>query len=107
MEATEKEPHLLRARLEDKLRRLGHRVGTDTVPLATGCFLWLEAHHRPADILSLGTASPALLEEFLKVKQIKNLCKCEIAGGMRCQKQLHFPRSIFQVLIVCFAFILF
>jgi len=68
MESTDREPHLLRARLEEVLRQQGHVVGTDSVPLATGCFLWLEAHNRPADILSLGTASPVLLEEFLKVE---------------------------------------
>lgn len=68
MESTQRDPHTLQPRLEETLRRAGAQVGTDTVPLATGCFLWLEAHYRPADILSLGTTNPALLEEFLKVK---------------------------------------
>ena len=67
MESAEKEPHLLRARLEELLRKQGAVVGTDSVALATGCFLWLEAHSRPAEILSLGLACPSLLEEFLKV----------------------------------------
>lgn len=67
MECTQRDPQTLQARLEDVVRRMGAQVGTDTVPLATGCFLWLEAHNRLADILALGTTNPALLEEFLKV----------------------------------------
>ena len=67
MECTQRDPLVLRPRLEELLRTSGSRCCTDTVPLATACFLWLEAHGQPSEILSLGRTNTGLLEEFLKV----------------------------------------
>lgn len=67
MESTYREPQALLPRLEDTLRRVGGQCGTDSMPLATACFLWLEERNRPADILSLGLTDKPLLEAFLSV----------------------------------------
>lgn len=67
MESAFQDPRALRSRLEQVLRQSGARVGTDTRPLATACFEWLELRQRLADILSLGETNRALLQDFLKV----------------------------------------
>ena len=67
MECTQRDPLVLRPRLEELLRTTGSLSGTDIVPLATGCFLWLEEQRQLAEILSLGCTNTRLLEDFLKV----------------------------------------
>lgn len=67
MESAHREPGALQARLEDTLRRHGTHRSTDTMPLATACFLWLEKQHRLSEILALGLTNVALLETFLEV----------------------------------------
>jgi hypothetical protein len=72
MTSAQREPQVLRARLEDALRRHGEQRGTDTVPLATACFQWLEARSQPDEILRLGLTNAPLLGAFLQVR-MRNL----------------------------------
>jgi len=68
MESTYRDPGTLLGRLEDTLRRAGHQKSTDAIPLAIGCFQWLEEHNKPADILSLGLTTLPQLEFFLQTR---------------------------------------
>ena len=60
----------LRPRLEEILRMRGNEFGTETLPLATACFHWLEERQYFVDILTLGVMQKALLEEYLEVSNI-------------------------------------
>ena len=69
LEAFDAEPSDLRPRLLEVLRQHGHRCATDSEPLATACFSWLEQHQRPAEVLDIGAqTNRPLLEEFLSVR---------------------------------------
>lgn len=69
MEAVEQEGNSrnLRSRLEEIIRIEGDLADEEGNTLATSCFLWLERHHRLADILDLGSFSKPNLETFLQV----------------------------------------
>lgn len=57
----------LQHRIVADLKEKGNMCGSNGHQLATECFLWLEAHDRPADILTLGKHCTHQLELFLKV----------------------------------------
>jgi hypothetical protein len=71
MQSTYQDPSTLLPRLVQVLRDYGNSVSTDTAPLATACFAWLEQRHRPADILSLGDTNRPLLVQFLHVRILR------------------------------------
>eukprot|EP01034_Spumella_vulgaris_P021857 gene21857-27929_t len=66
MEAVELDAAALQPQLETVVRTKGFVVGTDDVPLATACLLWLEENKRSAAILTLGSLCKPLLDKFLE-----------------------------------------
>ena len=70
MEATQCDSLTLRPRLEELLRKCGSEIETGAVPLATGCFEWLEEQNLLSEILALGRTNISLLETFLQVSDV-------------------------------------